>query len=50
MAEILVIDDEAPIRETLKEILEYENYSVTTADDGNKGLLLIQKNEYDVVL
>ena len=50
MAEILVIDDEAPIRETLKEILEYENYNVTTADDGNKGLLLIQKNEYDVVL
>ncbi len=50
MAEILVIDDEAPIRETLKEILEYENYTVTTADDGNKGLLLIQKNEYDVVL
>jgi CheY-like chemotaxis protein len=35
MAEILVIDDEAPIRETLKEILEYENYNVTTADDGN---------------
>lgn len=50
MAEILVIDDEAPIRETLKEILEYENYTITTADDGNKGLLLIQKNEYDVVL
>jgi two-component system, NtrC family, nitrogen regulation response regulator NtrX len=50
MAEILVIDDEAPIRETLKEILEYENYTVTTADDGNKGLQLIQKNEYDVVL
>lgn len=50
MAEILVIDDEAPIRETLKEILEYENFSVTTADDGNKGLQLIQKNEFDVVL
>ena len=50
MAEILVIDDEAPIRETLKEILEYENYTVTTADDGNKGLQLIQKNDYDVVL
>ena len=48
MAEILVIDDEAPIRETLKEILEYENYTVTTADDGNKGLQLIQKNDYDV--
>ncbi|MFN5889802.1 MAG: sigma-54-dependent transcriptional regulator [Bacteroidota bacterium] len=50
MAEILVIDDETPIRETLKEILEYENYHVTTAEDGNKGLALIQKNDYDAVL
>ncbi len=50
MAEILVIDDESPIRDTLKEILEYENYSVTTAEDGTKGLALIQKNDYDVVL
>ena len=50
MAEILVIDDESPIRDTLKEILEYENYNVTTAEDGSKGLALIQKNDYDVVL
>lgn len=50
MADILVIDDETPIRETLKEILEYENYHVTTAEDGNKGLALIQKNDYDAVL
>jgi DNA-binding NtrC family response regulator len=50
MAEILVIDDETPIRETLKEILEYENYHVTTAEDGSKGLALIQRNDYDAVL
>ncbi len=50
MPEILVIDDEAPIRETLKEILEYEKYTVVTAEDGIKGLQLIQKNEFDVVL
>lgn len=50
MADILVIDDETPIRETLKEILEYENYNVTTAEDGSKGLALIQKNDYDAVL
>ncbi|MSP58648.1 MAG: sigma-54-dependent Fis family transcriptional regulator [Flavobacteriaceae bacterium] len=50
MPEILVIDDEAPIRETFKEILEYEKYTVITAEDGIKGLQLIQKNEFDVVL
>lgn len=50
MADILVIDDEAPIRETLKEILEYENFNVTLAEDGQKGYQFIQKNDYDVVL
>ncbi len=50
MPNILVIDDEAPIRETLKEILEYENFEVTTAENGEKGWQLIQKNNYDVIL
>jgi two-component system nitrogen regulation response regulator NtrX len=50
MPSILVIDDEAPIRETLKEILEYENFEVTTAENGEKGWQLIQKNDYDVIL
>lgn len=50
MPEILVVDDEASIRETLKEILEYEKYNVTLAEDGMKALQLIQKNEYDAVL
>ncbi|MEY4002928.1 MAG: hypothetical protein RIT07_970, partial [Bacteroidota bacterium] len=47
---ILVIDDEAAIRETLKEILEYEKYEVTLAEDGSKGLQLLQKNTFDVIL
>lgn len=50
MPNILVIDDEDPIRETLKEILEYENFEVTTAENGEKGWQLIQKNNYDVIL
>jgi DNA-binding NtrC family response regulator len=50
MPSILVIDDEAAIRETLKEILEYEKYEITLAEDGAKGLQLLQKNSYDVVL
>lgn len=50
MPEILVVDDEAAIRDTLKEILEYEKYSVTVAEDGNKALQLLQKNQFDAVL
>ena len=50
MAHILVIDDEKAIRDTLKEILEYEKFNVDTAEDGKKGLAMLQKDEYDAVL
>lgn len=46
---ILIIDDEAPIRASLKEILEYENYQVTEAEDGAEGLKLATKFAFDVV-
>ena len=38
MKQILVIDDERPIRNTLKEILEYEKFKVDEAEDGQAGL------------
>lgn len=50
MARILIIDDEKSIRNTLREILEYEKYKVDDAIDGIEGLELINKNEYDVIL
>ncbi len=50
MAKILIIDDEKSIRSTLREILEYEKYEVDEAKDGEEGLALLEKNEYDVVL
>ena len=50
MPSILVIDDERPIRSTLKEILEYEKFSVDEAEDGPSGLDLIKKNSYDIIL
>ena len=50
MSKILVIDDERSIRNTLKDILGYEQYQVDLAEDGNQGLELIRKNEYDIVL
>src|SRR5471030_828811 len=50
MAKILIIDDERAIRNTLREILEYEDYTVEDIDNGIDGLDLIQKNDYDLVL
>ncbi len=50
MSRILVIDDERSIRNTLKDILEYEKYEVDLAEDGNKGIEKVKNAEYDVVL
>lgn len=50
MANILIVDDERAIRNTLKEILEYEKYKVEEAEDGAKALQMINDNFYDVVL
>ena len=50
MAKILVIDDEKSIRETLKEILEYEDHQVDLAEDGEVGLELFKENKYEIVL
>ena len=50
MSKILVIDDERSIRNTLKDILEYEKYEVDLAEDGQKGLEIFRSAEYDVVL
>ncbi|MHB1277876.1 MAG: sigma-54-dependent transcriptional regulator [Bacteroidia bacterium] len=50
MANLLVIDDEKTIRNTLKEILEYEGYRVDEAGDGAAGLEMVKNNNYDAVL
>jgi len=50
MTRILVIDDEKSIRNTLRDILEYESYSVDDADTGIEGLKLVNAKKYDVIL
>ncbi len=50
MSRILVIDDERSIRNTLKDILEYEKYLVDVAEDGVKGLEKVKGGEYDIIL
>ncbi len=50
MSKILIIDDEKAIRNTLREILEYESYQVDEAANGEEGLEKILNDEYAAVL
>lgn len=50
MSRILVIDDERAIRNTLKDVLEYEKHEVDLAEDGARGIELFTSNTYDIVL
>jgi two-component system, NtrC family, nitrogen regulation response regulator NtrX len=50
MSKILVIDDEKSIRNTLKEVLEYEKHEVDLAEDGTGGIEMFSSNAYDLVL
>jgi DNA-binding NtrC family response regulator len=47
---ILIIDDEAEIRESLQTLLELEGYSVDTAGTGEEGLARIGQSTFDLVL
>ncbi len=50
MNHVLVVDDEAEIRESLAEILAEEGYSVTTTASGEEALVLVRDAQYDVLL
>ncbi len=50
MHNVLIIDDESGIRESLKGILEDEGYAAATAESGEAGLQLLSSRVYDVVL
>ncbi|MDR3723365.1 MAG: sigma-54 dependent transcriptional regulator [Terracidiphilus sp.] len=47
---ILIIDDEAGIRESLEVLLTLEGYAVEMAVDGEKGLHKLESRTYDLVL
>jgi len=49
-ASILVVDDEASIRRTLREILEYEDYAVDEAEHGEQALTALRSSSYDLVI
>jgi two-component system nitrogen regulation response regulator NtrX len=49
MAHLLIIDDEKPIRASLREILEYEGHKVSEAGTGMDGILAATKTAHDAI-
>ncbi len=47
---ILVVDDEAEIREGLELLLESEGYAVATAETGEAGLARLEEQPFDLLL
>jgi two-component system, NtrC family, nitrogen regulation response regulator NtrX len=50
MAKLLIVDDEKGIRSAMRDILEFEDYVVDEAPNGELGLKMIENDNYDVVL
>ena len=50
MNHVLIVDDEADIRESLEVILSEENYSITTAATASEALALLRDADYQAVL
>ena len=50
MARVLIVDDEKSIRQTLREILEFEKYTVEEAKDGMECIVKLQKEDFDVLI
>jgi len=50
MPNILIIDDERSIRNSLRDILEYEKFIVDEAEDGHSALEKVKQNTYDLIL
>jgi len=50
MANILVVDDEAPVRNLLNDVLEKEGYTVFTAETGVEASTIYNSNDIDLII
>ena len=50
MANILVVDDEAPVRNLLSDVLEKEGYTVFTAETGVEATDIYNSNDVDLII
>ncbi len=50
MYKILIVDDEAKIREVLKEYAEFEGYATKEACDGMEAVKMCKEEDFDIVI
>jgi len=50
MAKVLVIDDEKIIRERMTKLLELDDYETFSAENGQKGLEILDKEKPEIAL
>ena len=50
MPRLLIVDDEAGIRRTLKDLMTMQGYEVEEAENGAEGLEKIKSGQFDLVL
>lgn len=49
-ARILIVDDEKSIRSALREVLEFQDYTVDEAADGMECVVKVKQRKYDVII
>jgi len=50
MKKVLIIEDNKDIRENIDELLQLSNFEVVTANNGQEGVEVIQKEKPDLIL
>lgn len=50
MANVLIIDDDPAVRATIEIVLKRDNHAVILADNGRKGLQLLQSKPFDLLI
>jgi DNA-binding response OmpR family regulator len=50
MARLLIVDDEADIREVVREYAELSGYEIDEADDGVKAVEMVSQKQYDCII
>ncbi len=50
MKKILIVEDDASIHSIIEEILKQENYAILNAYSGTEALMLLEKNQVDLIL
>ena len=50
MNKVLVVDDDKILRESVKNALQYHNFQVEEASDGNEAVDFIYREDFDLVV